>query len=135
VREGDAERPVIIMAPRAAVHLATLTTLDGAPLFPNLGPLGGTIMGVPVLTTPAAGNKVILIDASCLIVTDEGLLIDRTEHASVELSDSPSSPSTLVSGFQGNLALLKVTRYLHWTFTAADAVAYLELTDLASSPA
>ena len=53
----------------------------------------GDIAGVPLLTSPAAGNRVVLVDAGKLAVTDLGLEVSASEQAVL----SPRSP--MDSGF------------------------------------
>jgi hypothetical protein len=134
VSYGDLDRATWITSPRAAMHLATLHE-DGAPIFPDIGPLGGTIAGVPVITSAAAGNRLILLDASRLVVTDEGLLVDASDIAAVQMDDSPSeSPSNMVSAFQTNTIFLRFTPFLDWRLQGDNSIGFIEL-DLDNSPA
>lgn len=96
----------------------------------------GDIAGIPLLTSRAAANKVILIDAARLAVVDDGLEIDFSGAASVQLYDNPSAgPLSLVSAWQTNSAFIRLTRFLSWTLAANDAVAFTEISELAGSPA
>jgi len=135
VRAGDPERPFYITSPRGAQYLAGANT-DGTPTFPNASPLGtGSIAGVPLLTSPAAGNKLILVDAAMLAVFDEGVLPERADHAAVLMDDAASGGAAqLVSGWQTNTVFLRFTRFLNWVLAVDDAVAYLEL-PISGSPA
>lgn len=127
VRDGDPLAPFFITSPRAAMYLATLHD-DGTPRFANVGPLGGDIAGVPVLTSRAAGDRLVLVDAAELTVTDEGLTIDSSENAAVQMNDAPSGGAAqMVSGFQTNTSFLRTIRYLHWSLLNDDAISFLEL--------
>jgi HK97 family phage major capsid protein len=127
VRDGDALAPAFILSARGAMFLASLRD-GGALLFPNVGPTGGNISGVQIIVSPAATNRLVLVDASCLAVVDDGLTVDRSTSSAVQLSTTPSAgAAALVSAFQGNLAFLKFVRRIFWKLLASDAVAYLEL--------
>ena len=127
VEYGDADRPFYIGSKRGGQYLAGLH-VDGVPLFPNAGPLGGSIHGVPFITSAAAGNKLILIDSSQLVVTDEGMLVDRSTEVSLQMDDAPSDGAqSLVSFFQANAVAMKFQRFLDWKLTSDDAIGYVEL--------
>ena len=128
VEDGDPDRPFFVLSPRGAMYLATLNE-DGTPLFPNLSPAtGGSIYGVPVLLSRAAGAKVVLIDAAKLAVTDEGLEVVSSTQTSVQMDNTPTpGASSVVSMFMTNTAALRFVRYVHWEKLSSDAVAFLEL--------
>ena len=134
VSDGEPDRPYYILSARAAVWLASLHE-DGAALVPNVSATtGGTIHGVPVIITKAAGNRVVLVDAANVAVVDEGVNVSRSEVAALEMLDNPTANSatptgvtSVVSLFQANAVALKFVRWLHWTLLTDDAVAYLEL--------
>lgn len=128
VEDGDPDRPYFVISPRGAMYLAALRE-EGTPRFPDISPAtGGSLFGVPVLLAKAAGDKVILIDASKLAVTDEGLEIQQSRQTSINMVDHGSPvATTLVSLWQVNSAALRFVRYIHWTKLSDDAVAFLEL--------
>ena len=140
VRDGDPDKPVFVLSPAAALYLATLRVSADELMFPSLGPLGGSIFGVPALTTAAADHHLILVDASQLAVVDHGLLVESAKYASVEMSDTPANSAAagqganLVSAFQTDVAFLRLIRYLWWTLVTDDAVGFIEL-PLFGSPA
>ncbi|MGE3508425.1 MAG: phage major capsid protein [Vicinamibacterales bacterium] len=127
VSDGAAEFPTFVCSPRAAMHLACLTTASGQLRFPNAGPLGGDIAGVPLITSPAAGNRLVLIDGAQIVVSDEGMTVDKSDVAAIELDDAPSGSGQLVAAMQTNSTFLKVLRYIDWRTVNDDAVAFLEL--------
>lgn len=134
VRDGDPMRPFFIVSPRGALFLAAQRGSGGAALYPDIGPLGGSLFGVPVLTSRAAGEHLILIDAAELVVSDNGLEVTLSTETSIQMDSGPSaSPSNVVSPFQTNAAALKFVRYLHWQLMHDDAIAFLDL-PIAGSP-
>ena len=101
LRDGEPESPVGITSLRGGAYLASLRGSDGAPMFPNVGPLGGNIWGIPILTAHAAGNRFIWLDAAALAVADGGLETSVSQQAAVQMDDSPTPGAVqLVSGWQ-----------------------------------
>jgi hypothetical protein len=140
VSDGDPDSPVFITSSHAAMHLAGIHS-DGEPEFPNISAAtGGTIAGIPVLLSKAAGNRLILVDQSAIAVTDEGIDVGRAEHAAIQMVDDPTNNSAtatatnMVSAFQANAVVLRFVRYLHWTKLRGDAAGFIELY-YAGSPA
>lgn len=133
VSNGDPDAPHFVLSARGAMHLAGLHS-DGVPSFPNISATtGGNIAGVDVILSKAAGNKLILIDAANLVVTDEGLDVGRSDQSAIQMADDPTNNaatatgSTLVSAFEANATIIRLLRWLHWTLVADDAVGYIEL--------
>jgi hypothetical protein len=104
--------------------------------FPNARVDGtGDVCGIPLLTSRAAGNRLILIDPTELVVVDNGLDVTVSTQAAVAMDDNPSAGAAqLVSGYQTGTAFLKFVRRLWWALLRADAVAYTTISDLANSP-
>jgi hypothetical protein len=104
----------LIASPRKAAQLRTLN--------------GGAGPGYDVITTAAAGTKVIVLDASAVFVADGGIEVDVSSHAAFQMDDAPDSPPTATtvvrSLWQDNLVGLKVERFLSW-WPAPTAVQYL----------
>jgi len=128
VRDGQPVKPTFIASARGAFYLSLLRE-EGTPTFPNATPVGGTISGVPLVISAAATNKLVLLDASCLGVSDNGLILDATQHATLMLDTAAADNAgqVLTSAFGQNMAFIKLTRYVDWTLGCDDAVAYLEL--------
>jgi len=139
VRSGEPDAPFFTTSKRGATYLASLR-VDGAPRFPHVGPNGGTLLGpsgagVPVLTSRAAGAKLILVDATQVAVADSGIVVDESRYATAQMSDTPvDAPASLVSAWQSDCVFLKFTRHLNWVVAVDDAVGFLTL-DIAGSPA
>ena len=134
VTDGQAVRPFFIASPRAALWMALQRTGTGA-RFPNVRIDGGDIAGVPLLTSAAAGSKLILVDAGKLLVVDEGLEIQGSRQAAIQMSDAPTAgAANVVAAFQTNTLFVKVQRYVHWTLVTDDAVAFTTIPELAGSP-
>jgi len=128
VSGGEPRAPYYITSGRVAQRLAHLES-SGI----QVTDAGLRIGAVPVVTSAQAGDHLILLDASRLIVTDELLEIDASAVAAVEMSDTPigssavPTPASLVSGFQTNTTFIKALRLISWVLTTDTAVAYTEL--------
>jgi hypothetical protein len=112
---GAPSRPVLVVSLQSALRLTALRDLEA--------------LGVRVLISPAASNRLIAIDADGVAVTDDGVKIVRGQP-DLQMDDSPANPSTsttvMVSTWQRGLAAVRVERYVSW-IKRADAVAFLTL--------
>jgi hypothetical protein len=54
-----------------------------------------SIGGVPQLVAPAAGSKLILVDAASLVVVDDGVLVDTSDVEAIQLDDPPGAPPAM----------------------------------------
>ena len=138
VRNGDPERPVFITSGRGAIFLGSLRNADGSSPFPNVSATsGGSIIGVPVVISPAAESKLVLLDAAALGVSDNGVEIEASQHATVEMDSAPVGGASNVvrSAFQENLSFIRINRFVDWSLAYADGVGYLDLPIATGSPA
>ncbi len=128
VRDGEPEAPYFVTSQHGALFLTQQRSADATPVFPNVRLTdSGDIWGIPLLISPAAESKLVLIDAAAILYADAGVVLDRSEVASLQLSDSPvSGAASTVSLFQTNSIALKATHWVHWQ-KADDAVAYMDL--------
>ena len=113
---GDPSRPVLAVSFGTAVRMqAMLRDLRE--------------LGVKVVISSAAGNKIIGVDADGLLVSEGGIDI-RRGTPDVQMNDAPDSPPTastvLISTWQRDLVALKVERWINWT-ARSGAVATLTL--------
>ncbi|HKV17361.1 MAG TPA: phage major capsid protein [Reyranella sp.] len=127
--------PVWIMSPASAMFLATLRTAQDVFAFPGMGmgstgtlqpPIGSpptgqgvqglSLLGIPVITSTAMGDDIVLLEQSQLMVADDGeVLIDTSTEASVQMDSAPATPPTpLVSFWQQNLLGIKAERFIYW---------------------
>ena len=129
VVDGRAENPVFVTSGRGALYLAN----SGSQAFKDVKLKGGTILGVPQLVSPGAGDNLILLDASELAHVDSGLEVATSEQASVQFLDNPTTNSAsgtavnLVSAWQSNTVVVKFVRYVYWTKLRVDAAGFVEL--------
>lgn len=124
---------VLIMSEANAFALATALTTNGVPVNSGLSAKGGSLLGVPTVTSQAAGNTVALVHApSILFADDGGVNIDVSREASVELNTTPTSPVTASSAFvslwQLNLIGLRAERFINWKRARTTAVVFTTAT-------
>lgn len=118
----NARNVVILMSPAGATALAVASNSQ------TLGPDGGTLFGVTVLTG-AIGSRVVVLDPTALLIADDGGLdITISRQGSVELDTAGSSPPTAgtvwVSIWQQNLVGFKIDRLVNWRMARPNAVLY-----------
>ena len=120
---------VFIMSQKNAFILSTAITSTGVRLFPDVNPLGGSLLGIPVVTSQSAGNVVALVHTPSILYADEGgVNIDVSREAAVEMNTVPTSPvtasSVLVSLWQNNLIGLRAERFINWKRARTTSVVY-----------
>lgn len=119
---------VLVMTSTQAMRLSLMRNSLGQPEFPSINMFGGTIQGIPVITSenivstgssPTDGYPIIALHAPSILIADEGgVSLDVSREASLQMNDSPDSPETastvLVSLWQRNMVAFKAERYITW---------------------
>lgn len=115
-----------VMPETVAIALSLIANEVGAPAFPGIGPIGGTLAGLPVFASQyvpvsSAGSVVALIKGGDIFLGDEGgLQVNVSDQASLEMSDAPTGTSvtptavSVVSMFQTNSVAFLVERFVNW---------------------
>lgn len=124
---------VLLMSDINAFALSLLTNGQGAPLFPDLGAAGGTIAGVPVVTSASLETNIVAVHAPSVLYADAGnVQVDSTGQASLQMSDSPAaSAQDMVSLWQVNATGIRVRRTINWGVAREGAVQVLTGADYA----
>jgi HK97 family phage major capsid protein len=112
-----------IMNPRTAIYLSTVLTTGNIPMWPTIGPRGGTWFGLPVVVSanvPIAGDSttiIALVDGSEIFLADDnGITLDTSTEATIQAVDNPQTGAQAgTSLFQSNLSALRANRYASWT--------------------
>lgn len=131
---------VLIMPTTLALALSFQVNSLGQPEFPGLGMAGGTINGIPVITSQYAtdvsgggGNLVIAVNANEVFLADDGqVTIDASKEASLQMLDNPTNNSAtatataMVSMWQTNSIALRAERFINWQKRRAEAVVYMD---------
>lgn len=132
--QGDLGYATFVTDPATATSIATMTDAGGRYLFPNIGPRGGELLGIPVLTTrssaqDSAGGTLSLIDPTGIAGALGGMEVDMSEHATLQMSDAPNdagAPIFNVSMFQTNSVAHKAVIYANWNRQRPGSVIVLE---------
>jgi len=122
---------VFIMSEILAQQIARVKTPLGQTEYPNIGPRGGSLEGVPVITSQyVPAGTIILVAADQVYLADDGqVVIDASREASLEMLDNPTNSSapptatSLVSLWQTNSIGIKAERFINWQKRRAQAVA------------
>jgi len=136
---------VFIMPNTVALAISLMTNALGQPEFSTITMTGGTLKGIPVITSQYAvlggspdGNLLILVNASDIFLSDDGqVVIDVSREASLQMADDPTNspaagsplapvPTSLVSLWQTDSVGLRAHRFINWLRRRDEAVAYLE---------
>lgn len=137
--EMSLDGAVFLMTQGRALALSLLTNALGQPEFGGLGMQGGTLAGIPVITSenmpatgssPANGDMIILLKAPEIMLADDGMVtIDASREAAIQLNSTPDSPASastvLISLWQHNMIAIKAERYITWLKRRAEAVQYI----------
>jgi HK97 family phage major capsid protein len=126
---------VWIMSSTTALALALMLNPLGQPAYPGVTMNGGTLAGLPVITSEyvtadTAGSIVALVNARDIYLGDEGGFdVSMSTEASLQMDDAPDNPTTgatvLVSLWQRNLVGFRAERAINWSRRRPSAVAYL----------
>lgn len=118
-----------ILSPRTAIYLSMARGTGGALAYPNVTAAGGTLAGLPVIVSgnvPNGGSpfetSIILVDTDNFVYADEGVQVDLSSQATVEMSDAPTgatdtpvaASSYLVSLFQEECTAIRIVRRCSW---------------------
>jgi HK97 family phage major capsid protein len=130
---------VLIMSETNALALGFARDALGNKVFPGVGVTGGTIEGIGVVTSNAAGTNVIALQPSTVLYADDGgVAIDVSREASVQMDSAPAAPpdatTVLVSLWQNNLVGLRAERFVNWKRGRDEAVKYVSGANYAPAP-
>lgn len=125
VTDGDSplDNASWVMRPRTCAYLAGLRGTGGAPAFPGVTARGGTLYGLPIITSrgvPEVGSpqtsSIALVDGGAVAYVDEGGAdIEMATQAAIQMDSAPGAGAqSLVSLWQLGLVALKITRRLNW---------------------
>ena len=115
---------VLLTSEAVGFALGGLRNALGEPTFPGVGVGGGTLRGIPLITSNSVGAQIIAVHApSVLYADDGGIEFDISREASVQMSTTPTSVATsLTSLWQMNLVGLRAEWFVGWLKARTDAV-------------
>jgi HK97 family phage prohead protease len=118
----------LIMGSTNALALSFFRNGDGSSAFPGLSVTGGTLAGVNVIVSDAAGDDIIAVLAPYVLYADDGgVTVDVSREASVQMDSAPTDPAaSLVSLWQNNLVGLRAERFINWLKAHAQAAQFID---------
>lgn len=126
---------VLIMPATTALNWSLMVNALGQPEFSSLSMNGGSIQGIPVITSQHAfigGNElVIMVNASDIFLADDGsVTVDVSREASITMSSDPvadAATAAVVSMWQTNELALRAERFVNWAKRRAGAAQYISI--------
>ena len=119
----NVESAVLLLSPTNAIALAATGH------YKDLTITGGTLAGVPVVTSAALGKLIILFDPMAILLADGGIEIDVSRHATLQMDSAPTDPpvdaTVMQSLWQRNLVGLRAERFVNWKRARLSAVQYI----------
>ncbi|HJV28857.1 MAG TPA: phage major capsid protein [Aromatoleum sp.] len=115
---GDLETAAFITDPLTAVQIGLRSSGSNAVV---VGAKGGEAVGIPVFTSSGSprstsGGQIVLLDQAAVLMADEGIRLDVSEQAALQMEDAPSAGAqAMVSLWQNNLVAFLMERRLNWS--------------------
>ena len=108
----------------------TLATIAGAL---ELSESGTTLYRLPIITSDTSPQQITLVDASKIVIADEGQFdIDASKSASLQMDSAPTDPpvaaTVQVSLYQTNTVGVRVIRTINWLRAVTGSVSYMVTT-------
>jgi HK97 family phage prohead protease len=131
---NPASQAVLIMQEGTALAASLILNALGQRAFPDLTMRGGSLLGIPVITSESVPDGIVgIVNASDIFIGDDGdITVDMSTEASLEMksvpTQDPTAPGTgaaLVSLWQNNLVGFRAERTVNWKRRRASAAAYL----------
>lgn len=103
--QGDLSAASFVTDPVTAAQLALA---NGGTAFPDAGPRGGSLIGLPLITSrmsprDTGGGQIALVDASGIAAADEGIRMAVSSETALQMRDDPvNGATTVVSLWQNN---------------------------------
>lgn len=128
---GDFSAAYFITDPTTATQIALARDAGGSFAFPDAGPRGGSILGIPLLVSrgsprDSSGGQLALIDPTGIAANLEGIRVQTSGETSLQMRDDPADPTTsMVSLFQTNSVAWIAEAGANWDVQRAGSVAII----------
>ena len=136
----DTSTGQFVMTPDVAMKLSVLMTGGGETrAFPQMTPMGGTLLGYPVIvsntvphSTSAGSIVAFIVGNEVLLADDGGIGISVSREASLQMESAPTNhsvtptPTTLVSLWQTNSVGIRAERVINWARRRTYGVGYID---------
>jgi HK97 family phage major capsid protein/HK97 family phage prohead protease len=116
-----------IMSESNGFALGLMRDGSGGRVFQSASADGGSLEGINLVTSNAAGTNVIAVQGSFILYADEGgVNVDVSREASVQMDSAPANPAdattVMTSLWQNNLVGLRAERFINWQRPIVNAV-------------
>jgi HK97 family phage major capsid protein/HK97 family phage prohead protease len=118
---------VLVMSEVMATGIGMMVNAFGQPEFPGLGAMGGTLAGVPVITSENTpdGLVVLIKQSEILLADDGGVTLDTSREATLNMADTNPATAASFNLWQRNCVGIRAERWVNWKARRAAAVAYI----------
>jgi HK97 family phage major capsid protein len=118
---------VWILQSSQALAISMMQNALGQQEHPGMSMRGGTLFGLPCITSQHVPTGVIvLVAASEIYLSDDGqVMVDASKEASLEMLDGSLTGSATRSMFQNNEIAIRAERYINWSKRRTTAVRYI----------
>jgi HK97 family phage major capsid protein/HK97 family phage prohead protease len=123
---------VFVMSETMATSISLLTNDLGQPEFPGISATGGTLVGIPVITsesvpTVTAGSLIVLIKQGEILLADDGVVtLDVSREATLNMADTNPSTAATFNLWQRNCLGLRAERWINYVKRRPTAVAFIK---------
>lgn len=115
-----------VMGETRAMTISGLRDPLGRPFFDGMTLTGSrTLKGLPVVTSGAAADKIVLIVPSQILLADDGQ-VDFSVSNEATINMGTAQAPNLVNLFQNNLTAIRGERYIRWKKRHAAAAGYIQ---------
>ena len=117
-----------VIAPPFVIKALAMLRSPGGKVY-DIGVTGGQDSGIQYIATDALTDDVIVLDAAQCAANSDTVLLDSSDHATLQLSDTPTDgASNGTSMFQSNMRALRARRF--WAFSLLRPAAAFVVTDV-----
>lgn len=117
-----------VMGETRAMTLSGLRDPLGRPFFDGMTLTGQRMLkGLPVLTSGAVTNKIVLIVPSQILLADDGQ-VDFSTSTEATINMGTESAPNMVNLFQHNLTAIRGERFIRWKKRRVNAAGYIQYT-------
>lgn len=127
--QGDLDSAVFVSDPITLSQIALWRDSGGSFAFPDLGVRGGSLLGLPVISSRSSprnseGGQLALLDPTGIALAMDSIEIARTDVGMLTMSDDPENEaSTRISLFQSDAIALKARISANWSVQRVGGVA------------
>lgn len=125
---GDLASAFLITDPETATQIALARDAGGGFLFPDCGPRGGSLLGIPLIVSRSSPREsetgqIVLIDPAAVALAMDPVRLEVATHTSLLMTDQSSGDAAqLVSLWQTNSAAFRAEIPANWELQHADSV-------------